>query len=81
MNDSWMSVLNTINYYGDNDGHFAELAGPGYFNDPDTVGILRLAISAELTLRSVILSLTTVSVFFCLNKGVSNFPILLQVIN
>ena len=38
INDSWQSILSVINFYGDNDMHFAELAGPGYFNDPDEVG-------------------------------------------
>lgn len=40
INDSWESVISIINFYGDNDMHFAELAEPGYFNDPDMVRYL-----------------------------------------
>jgi hypothetical protein len=29
--------MSIINFYGDNDGQFAEVAAPGYFNDPDEV--------------------------------------------
>ena len=39
MFDSWDSVMDVVNFYGKNEGHFAELAGPGYFNDPDEVGV------------------------------------------
>ncbi|XP_067663987.1 alpha-N-acetylgalactosaminidase-like isoform X2 [Haliotis asinina] len=33
--DSWDSVLSIINFYGQNKGNFAAVAGPGGFNDPD----------------------------------------------
>lgn len=35
--DSWDSVLKIIEFYGENEGGFAETAGPGYWNDPDQV--------------------------------------------
>lgn len=35
--DSWESVRDIINWYGDDKTHFAEVAGPGNFNDPDMV--------------------------------------------
>ena len=37
MQDSWDSVLSTIEFYGNNQYGFAEVAGPGFFNDPDMV--------------------------------------------
>ena len=40
--DSFDSLSGTINKYGKNDGHFAEVAGPGFFNDPDMVHIIGL---------------------------------------
>ena len=36
--DSWASVLDIINFYGDNKDDFASVAGPGNWNDPDMVG-------------------------------------------
>ncbi|XP_046375044.2 alpha-N-acetylgalactosaminidase-like isoform X1 [Haliotis rufescens] len=33
--DSWDSALKIIDYYGENKGNFAGVAGPGGFNDPD----------------------------------------------
>ena len=35
--DSWDSVVEIIQKYAKNEGNFAELARPGYFNDPDQV--------------------------------------------
>ena len=35
--DSWASVLDIINFYGDNKDDFAAVAGPGNWNDPDMV--------------------------------------------
>ena len=35
--DSWDSVLSTIEFYGENKDNFAEAAGPGFWNDPDMV--------------------------------------------
>ena len=35
--DSWESVASILVQYGDNEGDFASVAGPGYFNDPDMV--------------------------------------------
>ena len=37
IDDSWDSVKSIINFYGDDDGNFSSVAGPGYFNDPDEV--------------------------------------------
>ncbi|XP_045204133.2 alpha-N-acetylgalactosaminidase-like [Mercenaria mercenaria] len=33
--DSWENVYGTIDFYGNNTGHFQEIAGPGAWNDPD----------------------------------------------
>ena len=38
--DSWASVLDIINFYGDNKDDFAAVAGPGNWNDPDMVELL-----------------------------------------
>ena len=35
--DSWDSVLPIVDQYGANVLHFAEAAGPGFWNDPDMV--------------------------------------------
>ena len=35
--DSWDSMISAIDYYGDDQYGFAEVAGPGFFNDPDMV--------------------------------------------
>ena len=35
--DSWDSMIGIVNVYGENKGDFAEVARPGYFNDPDEV--------------------------------------------
>ena len=35
--DSWDSLLGVIDYYGDDEGGFAEVARPGFWNDPDMV--------------------------------------------
>ena len=47
MFDSWDSVMDVVNLYGKNDGHFAEVAGPGYFNDPDEVLYLQVSSLAQ----------------------------------
>ncbi|KAK3084282.1 hypothetical protein FSP39_011005 [Pinctada imbricata] len=35
--DSWLSVTKAFDYYGNNTGHFNEIAGPGAWNDMGTV--------------------------------------------
>ena len=35
--DSWDNIYKVIDFYGTNKGNFAELAGPGYWNDADEV--------------------------------------------
>ena len=35
--DSWQSVANVIDYYGDNQDTIIPNAGPGHWNDPDMV--------------------------------------------
>ena len=37
--DSWQSVANVIDYYGDNQDTIIPNAGPGHWNDPDMVDI------------------------------------------
>lgn len=37
IDDSWESVKSIIDFYGDDKTHFAEVAGPGNFNDPDMI--------------------------------------------
>ena len=37
--DSWQSVANVIDYYGDNQDTIIPNAGPGHWNDPDMVYI------------------------------------------
>lgn len=38
--DSWSSLANVINKYGDNQNNFAGVAGPGQWNDPDMVSVM-----------------------------------------
>ena len=38
--DSWQSVANVIDYYGDNQDTIIPNAGPGHWNDPDMVEII-----------------------------------------
>jgi hypothetical protein len=40
MTDSWDSVKSIVECFGDNEGDFASVAGPGFFNDPDMVSRL-----------------------------------------
>ena len=37
IDDSWQSVLSLVDMDKKNEGSFAQLAAPGYFNDPDEV--------------------------------------------
>jgi len=47
IDDSWDSVRNVIEYYGNNEDDFASVAGPGYFNDPDMLVIGDYGLSHE----------------------------------
>lgn len=38
--DTWDRVYQVIQFYGNNTKHFAEVAGPGNWNDPDEVLLL-----------------------------------------
>ena len=42
--DSWQSVANVIDYYGDNQDTIIPNAGPGHWNDPDMVDIQLISI-------------------------------------
>ena len=42
--DSWDSVLSIVDQYGANIMNFAEVAGPGFWNDPDMVQLLLFTI-------------------------------------
>ena len=55
MFDSWDSVMDVVNLYGKNDGHFAEVAGPGYFNDPDEVLYLQVSFLPQTAAGTVII--------------------------
>ena len=35
---TWTSVINMIEFFGNDSDHFSQLAGPGKWNDPDQVG-------------------------------------------
>jgi alpha-galactosidase len=37
LNDSWNSVMNVIRFFIDNEDDMQSHAGPGHWNDPDTV--------------------------------------------
>jgi len=45
--DSWESVLNIINYWGDNQNTLIKAAGPGHWNDPDMLIIGDFGLSFE----------------------------------
>ena len=45
--DSWQSVDNIINWFGDNHGDLASIAGPGSWNDPDMLIIGDFGLSFE----------------------------------
>jgi len=45
--DSWSSVQNIINWFGDNHGDLASFAGPGNWNDPDMLIIGDYGLSFE----------------------------------
>jgi len=45
--DSWTSVQNIINWFGDNAGNLASYAGPGNWNDPDMLIIGDYGLSFE----------------------------------
>ena len=35
--DGMQNIMSVVNWYGDNQGHFLESAGPGHFTDADMV--------------------------------------------
>ena len=37
LQDGWESMLSIMALYGENVGYFADVAGPGFWNDPDEV--------------------------------------------
>ena len=37
IDDAWQSITSIINWYGDNQGNFTQVAGPGQWNDADMV--------------------------------------------
>ncbi|XP_042212379.1 alpha-N-acetylgalactosaminidase-like [Homarus americanus] len=45
--DSWSSVANIINHYGDNQDKIVPNAGPGHWNDPDMLIIGNFGLSYE----------------------------------
>ncbi|XP_064549117.1 alpha-N-acetylgalactosaminidase [Drosophila montana] len=45
--DSWLSVENIIDYYGNNQDVIAPYAGPGHWNDPDMLIIGNFGLSYE----------------------------------
>lgn len=45
--DSWDSVLNIIDYFGDNQDMLVPLAGPGHWNDPDMLLIGNYGLSLD----------------------------------
>lgn len=45
--DSWDSVAGIIKFYGDNKQSFAEVAGPGHFNDPDMLIVGDFGLSED----------------------------------
>lgn len=45
--DSWDSLLGIIDYYGKDVGKFAEVAGPGFWNDPDMLILGNFGLSYE----------------------------------
>lgn len=47
ISDSWSSVSSIIDFYGDDKTNFAEVAGPGNFNDPDMLIIGNFGLSWE----------------------------------
>ncbi|ESO05122.1 hypothetical protein HELRODRAFT_111560 [Helobdella robusta] len=47
IDDSWDSLLSIIKFYGENNGDFAAVAGPGYFNDPDMLIIGNFGLSPD----------------------------------
>jgi hypothetical protein len=47
IDDSWESIKTIMKFYGDNPTHFAEVAAPGSFNDPDMLIIGNFGLSHE----------------------------------
>jgi hypothetical protein len=45
--DSWDSLRGVIDYYGNDVGGFAEVAGPGFWNDPDMLILGNFGLSYE----------------------------------
>lgn len=45
--DSWDSVKGIINFYGNDNGSFSAVAGPGHFNDPDMIVVGNYGLSYE----------------------------------
>jgi len=47
IDDSWDSLKSVIEFFGKNEGNFAAVAGPGFFNDPDMVLIGNFGLSYD----------------------------------
>lgn len=47
IDDSWQSVLTIVDFYGDNSDDFADIAGPGHWNDPDMLIIGNYGLSLD----------------------------------
>ncbi|ESO90697.1 hypothetical protein LOTGIDRAFT_178842 [Lottia gigantea] len=45
--DSWDSVLDIINHFGNNSGNFSSFAGPGGWNDPDQLVVGDFGLSPD----------------------------------
>lgn len=45
--DSWSSIISIIKFYGENQDNFAQVAGPGNFNDPDMLILGDYGLSYE----------------------------------
>ncbi|KAJ8717375.1 hypothetical protein PYW08_005774 [Mythimna loreyi] len=45
--NNWGSVLNIMNWFGSNQDEFAQIAGPGNFNDPDMLVIGNSGLSVD----------------------------------
>ncbi|CAG5121899.1 unnamed protein product [Candidula unifasciata] len=90
ISDTWVSVLNIIEFYGDNKGNFAQVSGPGAFNDPDQIVVgdpglsasqqqVQMAMwaifAAPLLVSSDLRDIDPVSRDLILNKGEVNFEV------
>uniref|UniRef100_A0A0B7BCH9 Alpha-galactosidase n=1 Tax=Arion vulgaris TaxID=1028688 RepID=A0A0B7BCH9_9EUPU len=85
IDDSWDSVKQIIQYYGNNSGNFSAVAGPGNFNDPDMIVVgnkglspsqaqaqmaLWAIMASPLFLSSDLRNIDPASKDLILNKGV-----------